>query len=205
MLKIGNIISEIELVSHAKVDYINYYCEGNKPVYDQNLPTLVIGREFFKKWYNPNQNILQKEVLPNKLYWDYWMPESMSGYFTGLEKFINNLPNYFINNFEYQSIDAFDVEPTDLDKILKLFDWNNKSTAYQYKDEMIYIHTKNTITGIYLVSFDYFNYDVLRIIKLIKDNINTYHDTDGSSYINYYKKFPEFGNLKRSMPIFHFS
>jgi hypothetical protein len=204
MLKLGNIVSEKELQSHQKVDYINYYVADKAIQPFNQLPTLFIGWKFFKKSHKI-ANILQKEIKLNHTFWDYSIDEEMIGYFNGIKKFVDNLPLYYIKQYFYYSLDFFNIEKGKEGDILSLLTINENSKAYIFKNEMIYLNTNLHIAGIDLVSLGYFDYDINTIIKLVADNVVTYQDIDGSRYQEFYKKFPEFGYLKRSMVFFHFS
>jgi hypothetical protein len=70
--------------------------------------------------------------------------------------------------------------------------------SYNYKNEMLYLLTDNKITGINLLLYDYFKFDVKDIVERIAERTETgILDEEGISYQQYYKVFPDFQQLKR--------
>jgi hypothetical protein len=64
---------------------------------------------------------------------------------------------------------------------------------------MIYIlSAENKITGINLNTYNFFQFDVNKIIERISERTNTIHtDLNGEIYEYYYKILPNFPQLKR--------
>lgn len=213
---IGSIFCSKVITTHKKVDYVNYFSNLEefldfsriKP--DQNnykTPFLYVGWNSLKKnnishlFRVPEISILKKEIVKNQLFWEFDMEEDINGYFSGIDQFVANVPYYFINNFKYKIIDPCSVP--DVSSIKGLLP--STFDSYIYKNEMIYIQSQNVITGIHLDSFKYFRYDVDEILNIVKSNsVHHFHDVEGLEYQKYYKKFPEFPYLKRSIVVFMF-
>lgn len=204
MKKIANIVSEVDIFNHKKVDWINYV---QKPTEcNLNIPTLIIGWNNYKKTF-PHlfQNILSKKsVSQYPLWWEFSMDEKITDHFTGIEEFIKNAPREYINLYKYTSIDPIKNNIRDVEHLYKSLGLA-LGTYYQYKNEIIYVHNKleNNIIGIYLNSFKYFGFDINEITSLFSNNFKTkVIDTDGTLYQSYYKQFPDFDQLKRTMVLF---
>ena len=180
------------------------------------LPTLVVGWSLFKNEFSYlNPNILKHDGYNghSQVQWIFSMDEKMNEHFLGVEKFVKTAPRKFVEIKPYRTIDPIKDNIQNADHVisymngfLNLFHCN----TYQYKEEILYLYdrTRFEITGIYLNSFRYFQYDVERIKDLIysrvQQNLNNTvtKDTDGSIYQSYYKHFPEFDQLKRTMVLF---
>jgi hypothetical protein len=206
--KIGNIISEKPLPSHTKLANFNYYV--GKDGYSAGAngkPSLFVGWKYFKTcfpdWEKMGYSVLEKDVK-RLLHWEFDFNEDMPNYFDGLENFIRKAPDYLISGFRYSVIDPiFNKIESEKEILIKI---NSAKVAYIYKNEMIYLWDKNRqLTGIYLVAYKYFGFNIQSIISMITENCETYHDVDGAKYVEYHKKYPEFGHLKRSMVVFIFS
>lgn len=203
-MKIGNVIYEGELVNHTKVDYINYI---NEPTsyddLDKSLPTLYVGWIFMKKC-NPNNEIIQttdilsKEIIKNKLYYEFSFSENKASHVKGVDKFTSLATNrYFKPNYDYVDLDPVFFQIKDVEGIIKLLP-ENIDRVYNYKNEMVYILNDNKIYGINLKMFDFFLINtsdlLIKIVGRIKSTIS---DMDGSYYQSYYKIFPNFELLRR--------
>ncbi len=203
-MKIANIIYEKELVNHVELEYINYYrglIEYDK--LDKSLPTLYVGWSFMKSC-NPNNeiiqnaNILHKKIIANDLYWECSFEESKGSHVKGIDNFINAVPQfYFQPRYNYINLDPvffqlkdvqdlFDVLPKEIDVI------------YNYKNEMLYLLSGNKITGLNLVMFDFFKFNIDEIrSKIIMKTKIVHLDLSGEIYQTYYKILPNFTHLKR--------
>jgi hypothetical protein len=202
MKKIANIISSKELVNHTKLNWINYLTSINGC--DTSLPTLFIGWKEYKEIFkNENPNILNKKSKNKNLRWEFSIDEMLTDYFNGIEKFIKEAPREFCENFEYISIDPIKDNINNESDILSKINLNN-CFIYQYKDEIIYILNKNEnkIYGIFLNSFSYFKYNISLISDMLSSYVKNKIIDDGTIYQQYYKQFPDFDYLKRSIVLF---
>jgi len=205
--KIANIISENELVNHKKVNWIGYYDYKSWNDCDLSLPTLVVGwnkyKEHFPYLY---PNILYKHLNPTnpRVMWEFSMEERVVDYFTGVESFVKKAPREYCELYEYISIDPIKHAIREEWDLIEKIPFSN-SVMYQYKDEIIYILDRNQskIYGIYLNAFRYFKYDTKKIMTLFSDRIEKQViDLDGSLYQSFYKQFPNFDQLKRTIVLF---
>ena len=206
-MKIGNVIYESELVNHTEVDYINYIKEPK--VYDdvnQELPTLYVGWNFMKSC-NPdndmiqNADILRKKIVTNELYWEFNFQESKASHVKGVNKFVNLAPEfYFSPKYSYINLDPVFFNIKDIDDLMDVLA-PEFMKIYQYRDEMIYILTKDKITGINIKMYEFFQFDVDEMVHRLASRLmieDTYfNDPDGKIYQSHYKIFPNFKHLKR--------
>jgi hypothetical protein len=69
---------------------------------------------------------------------------------------------------------------------------------YNFKNEIIYLLVGNKITGIDLKMYKFFKFNVEEILARIQERTKKYlNDSDGSTYLSYYKILPNFSRLKR--------
>jgi len=206
MLKIGNIIYSNELVNHNKLEFINYYDKNNINNIDYNLPTLIVGWQYLKQINNilsnyNNCSILEKELIKNKLYWEFSFEENKSNHIDGIETYIYNLPYYYFDaNYNYILIDPIFKEIKEINQLLKFIP-NKIDKIYSYKNEMLYILSNNKIYGIDVKMFNFFNFDINILIELLKKNNKFIYD-DGNIYEKYYQSFYFYVNLMRFLVLF---
>ena len=76
---------------------------------------------------------------------------------------------------------------------------------YQYKEEIVYllVPAERKIYGVYLNAFKYFGFDNKEILNQFSNKyVAKTIDQDGSIYQSFYRQFPDFDRLKRSMVLF---
>lgn len=203
MFKIGNIITKSNLVNHTKVEYINYIQWSDGIDYDQSIPTLIVGWNFFKSLYPINsETILNKEVEENILYWEFSFDEKKEDHVTGVDLFTRNVPYYFFRkNFKYINLDPIFNKIESINDLIVKAPQTSKS-VYNYKNQMLYILFTDTIYGIDLNMYSYFNIDIEAITNHFKQvTTNYFFDEDGSYHQKYYKIYPNFEELKRYLVI----
>ena len=211
MNKIGNIVYEENLVNHIKVDYINYFNQNfssfKSSSINKNLPALYVGWSFIKKINNINSNIenlsiLEKEIIKDKLYWEFSFNENKSQHIIGIDLFVNNVPYYFfLNKYKYNIIDPIFNSIYNINDLLNCLPKNFQS-IYNYKNQIIYLLNKNEIFSIDLLMYKYFGFNLKNIIDLLSNKSNYYFlDFEGNEYMKYYKVFPNFDFLKRCMVV----
>ena len=203
-MKIANIVYEKELINHTKLEYVNYI---NKQIeydkLDKSLPTLCVGWSFMKAC-NPNNeiiqnaNILHKKIVANELYWECSFDESKSSHINGIESFIKFAPQfYFASKYSYVNLDPIFFQLQDVDDLMDVVP-KKIDASYNYKNEMVYILTNNKISGINLLSYNYFKFNINDILSRLAERTKISHiDLDGMSYQQYYKILPNFQQLKR--------
>lgn len=203
-VKIANIIYETELVNHTMVDYINYY-KGNTKYseIDSSLPTLYVGWRFMKASNQDSEllccaEILTKEIINSKLYWEFSFAEEKSAHIKGVSRFIQDAPKlYFNSNFEYILIDPVFAEINNIEELSAKLP-NQIEKLYVYKKESLYFLLDGRITGIDLRTYEFFGFNVEEIINVLKGrSVVIVDDSDGEIYQGYYKLFPNFRYIRR--------
>ncbi len=207
-MKIANIIYEKNIVNHTQLEYINYYNESMQyENIDQSLPTLYIGWSFMKKC-NPENNIIDKcdilkrEIIKNKLYWECSFDEGKSAHINGVENFINKIPHiYYESNYEYVILDPIFFQLKTIDDFIEVLP-ENIDVLCAHKNNMVYVLNKNIIYGIDLNMYRFFKFDVEAVMKILMDRSKISHiDLDGEIYQTNYKIFPNFQYLKRFLVV----
>jgi hypothetical protein len=203
-MKIANIIYEKELVNHNEVEYVNYYKglqEYDK--LDKTLPTLYVGWSFMKSCneFNDiiqNANILHKKIIANELYWECSFEESKPSHVKGIESFVKLAPYfYFQPKYTYINLDPLFFQISDIEGLMDVLP-KEIDVLYNFKNEMIYLLAGNKITGIDLLMYTFFKFNVEEILTRIQERTKKYlNDSDGSTYLSYYKTLPNFSRLKR--------
>lgn len=203
-MKIGNIIYENELVNHNMVDYINYY--KNKISYDEldkSLPTLYVGWTFMKSCNSNNSiiqnaDILKKKIITNELYWEFSFEESKASHVKGIDNFTNLVPQfYFSSKYQYINLDPVFFQIKDIQDLMDILP-KKIDSLYNYKNEMLYLLLDNKISGINLNMYNFFKFSTDDILEKISERTETIHlDLEGNIYQFYYKKLPNFEQLKR--------
>jgi hypothetical protein len=203
-MNIGNIVYENNLVNHKKIDYINYINDSIRyEDINKNLPTLYVGWSFMKS-VNPNNeaiqnaNILHKKIIDDKLYWEFSFKESKQSHVNGIQLFVDSVPKfYYESNYKYIDLDPVFYKIFDVDDILNMLPYD-MNVMYQHKNEMIYVLSKNTIWGINLKMYEYFQFNLDELIQKIHKRCRLqFIDTDGDMYQKYYKILPKYNRLRR--------
>ncbi|MFW6242749.1 MAG: hypothetical protein ACOC2W_01165 [bacterium] len=206
-MKIANIIYDGELINHTPVDYVNYY---DKPVsldeIDNTLPTLYVGWQSMKSVNQNSQliknvDILDKRIVSNLLYWEFSFNEHKSQHVSGVSEFIKKVPEYYLKpKYKYINLDPVFFQIVDVDDLMYVLP-KKVDKIYQYKDEMLYILCNESITGINIEMYDFFEFDLNEIIERLIDRCQSHDDyvldSNSEIYTEYYKKFPDFPLLKR--------
>lgn len=159
-MTLGYIISDDKI----KVDTfknINFLPENNE------LPILIVGREFSKK-LNIKASILNKKI-DNNTFWTYSQKEKKSEYLEDIEKFKRFCIDNFLKKINYFYIDPFNLKYSQLKKIIKKFK-ENKSKVFYYNSDMCYIYFDEIIFGIHWETIEYFGIDKSKIIEWLKLN-----------------------------------
>lgn len=207
-MKIGNVIYENELINHTQVEYINYI---NEPIayseIDKETPTLYVGWDFMKRC-NPNNEIIQnadilrKKIITNELYFEFSFDELKSSHVKGVDKFIEKAPFfYFRSKYSYINVDPIFFQLSDVQDLMDVLP-KEINVSYQYKDEMLYLLIDNKISGLNLKMYEFFQFNIEELLNRILERTNlSVYDENGEEYQNFYKKFPNFNNLKRYLVV----
>lgn len=199
MKKIGNIVYDSELINHDQLSYINYYENIFDGRIDYSLPTLFVGWINLKNSFTSiDLDILNKEIVANKQYWEFSFNENKASHVNGVIDFVNNLPKYFFEGtYSFTSIDPiFDVLRNN-DDLLNLIDFNI-DRIYNYKNESIFLLSEDRVIGIDLRVFKFmkFNTDLI-IDTLINKADLVINDISGDLYVENYKIISNYTNLRR--------
>lgn len=206
-MKLANIVYQNELINHTKVDYVNYFNEPKRfNKLDYTLPTLYVGWSFMKKC-NPdsqiiqNADILDKNIISNNLFWEFDFKENKQSHVNGVKEFVENIPEYYYKpKYKYINLDPVFFQVVDIDELMCILP-NEIDKAYQFKDEIVYTLCGDSITGINLKMYEFFQFNVSEILNKIasrcKNKNSVFHDVDGEMFMKYYKIFPEYTLLKR--------
>lgn len=202
-MKIGNIISDSELINHDVIPYVNYYDYNCLDNIDFSMPTLFVGWISLKTTFTDSVfNILEKTIKKNHHLWEFNFDENKASHVKGVEDFVNDLPKYYFEHtYSYDNIDPVfsNIKPSD--DIRLHFD-NYYDAIYNYKNEFLYLLKDNKITGIDLRMFNYFKFDIVYIISHLEKRTSKYTlDIDGEIKISLSKLLPNFLNLRRYLVV----
>lgn len=203
MIKIGNIIYNTNLVNHTKLDYINYIKWDDGIEYDHTIPTLIVGWTLLKSLYPTTlETILNKEINENSLYWEYSFEERKEDHVLGTEMFGRNVPYYFFRkNFKYINLDPIFYNINSIDDLKDKLPKHLES-MYCIKNNMLYILSKDEVYGVDLIIYSYFNIEKEEILNYLKSMTSKFfNDEEGSIYLKYYKRYPNFEELKRYLVV----
>lgn len=207
-MKVANIIYEKELVNHKKRDYINYYDEAIRyEMVDNDLPTLYVGWKFMKDC-NPdneiiqNADILKKKIITNQLYFEFSFEELKSSHVKGVDTFADKSPEfYFRSKHKYINLDPVFFQLSEVQDVMDVLP-KEIDAYYQHKDEMLYLLKNDKITGINLKVYEFFQFNIENLLFRISERTSTaIFDGSGETYQLFYKKFPNFPNLKRYLVV----
>ena len=135
----------------------------------ENIPTLVIGWDFVKKFY-PEANIINWE-LGNNIFWTFNNREKGNRYEETLKKFNKLVLNNFIKKIKYKYLSVFDdgEESSSLEFLLE----NCKGFKVYINNNMIYVTGKSTpdispyVYGFSIKEYEYKGIDIKKIFKKI--------------------------------------
>lgn len=189
MLKIGNIIYDLDIVNHKRVEFINYYENRLYNYIDNSLPTLIIGWENVKK-NNLNVSILNKKIN-NNLYWEFSFEEIKKDHVDGVSEFIKLLPNYyFFYNYTYKNLDPIFENIVNINDIITKID--NPTKAYRCGNS-VYILSNKNIYGIDLNLYTFLGFNEQELLEYLNYIcIDFFYDEDKSFYTKYLKYFNGF-------------
>jgi hypothetical protein len=108
-MKLGYIVSD----NNIKLD--NFITINSLPS-DNDLPVLIVGREFSKK-LNVKTSILKKKIDSNT-FWTYSSKEKKSEYTDDIELFKNFCITKFLNGIKYYYIDPFSMNMSSMKRMV---------------------------------------------------------------------------------------
>lgn len=198
--KIGNILYTDEIVNHKKIEYINYINDYNFYKIENNLPTLIIGWNNVKnnKFNYENLNILNKEILKQNLYWTFSFDENKQQHIDDVNIFSLLLPDYYFRDrFKYINLDPVFSNINNIGMVIYHLLKKPIKTSY-YDGNMIYSLCGDTIYGIDLNMYEFFNIDRDEILNIFEYKVkNLIYDLDNGIYEKYLKYFRGYEYTKR--------
>lgn len=203
MNKIGNILYTDELVNHKKVNYINYIENNNINIINNDLPTLIVGWNNVKFNNINNISILNKTIIPYKLYWEFSFKENKQEHVYGVDLFSKLSLNYFFEKkYNYITIDPIFQNILLVNDIFNYIVGDIKKT-YLNNNMLYVLTTKNNIYGLNLNILDFFNIKKEKIIlEFSEKSIIFVKDNDNDILNKYLKYFNGFEYTKRYLVIF---
>lgn len=203
MNKIGNILYTDELVNHKKVNYINYIENNNINIIDNDLPTLIVGWNNVKFNNINNISILNKTIIPYKLYWEFSFKENKQEHVNGVDLFSKLSLNYFFEKkYNYITIDPIFQNILLTNDIFNYIVGDIKKT-YLNNNMLYVLTTKNNIYGLNLNILNFFNIKKEKIIlEFSEKSIIFVKDNDNDILNKYLKYFNGFEYTKRYLVIF---
>jgi hypothetical protein len=203
-LKIANIVFENTLINHDNVNYIQYYNESiDYNNLNTQIPTMFVGWHFLKKCNNENTmfnniDILNKVIIPNKLFWEFSFEENKLLHVKGVKEFVSNVPSlYFMSKYNYIDFDPVYFQIKNISNFIDCLP-KNIDSFLNLKNETMYLLSTNKIYGINLKLYNFFQINTSNIIdEVSKRSKQSFFDENGEIYQSYYKNFPEFLYLKR--------
>jgi len=206
MIQIGKIVHKEKLINHKPLSYIIYQNLTETSRTPLRLPTLIVGWKLANELFPySNLDILERDInvkQRDKYLWEFSPTEDIIQYSSGLEFFVKRLPYLFISRYDYKNADPFFHNLFTLDQINGYLP--DGGSLYVYKNEIAYYLSGNTIYGLKLAIYDYMTMNVQSIVNMLVSKSKNHFIDDSTEYQKYYKMFPEFGYLKRSMVVFLF-
>lgn len=154
------------IVSEEKINIDNFKLSSSLPEVEE-LPKIIIGREFSKK-LNIKTSLLDKKINSNT-FWTYSKKEKKSEYTEDIEKFKKFCIENFLKKISYYYIDPFSLKYSQIKKIVTKFKNNNIGVFYINSD-MCYIYFDKIIFGLHLDTISYFGITKNKIIKWLTSN-----------------------------------
>jgi hypothetical protein len=182
------------------------------------LPTLYVGwfnlKEFNKEHELVQvQSILDKKIISNVFYWEFSFKENKAQHVEGVNYFVNNVPYYYFNiRYTYINLDPVMFSIRDIDELNNILA-KEYDAVYNFKGEMLYLlntsnlndpFKQNKIVGIDLNMYEHFEFNIDELLQRIHKKVpvnHIYNDFEGETYQKYYKKFPNFDQLKRYLVV----
>jgi hypothetical protein len=214
-MKVGRIIHNDELVNHEMVDYIEYVNKSTPLDFLKNmnqLPTLYVGWKWFKESNKFNKeisnvDILNKEIIEKKLYWEFSFDEKKSDHINGVEDFVESAPLlYFSNKYDYKHINPIFLNIRTVEDLK----WNDIplefDVFYNYKNKMLYLLdlsiNENVIYGVDLELFEFLGFNKSELMDyFIGISSRIIDDIDGKKAEEYLSYFNSGDELKKYLPV----
>lgn len=154
------------IISENKIKIDSFKNDDSLPDND-DLPKIIIGREFSKK-LNLKSSILDKKINSNT-FWTYSQKEKKSEYVEDIEKFKRFCIDNFLKKINYFFIDPFSLKFSQIKKIIKKFK-DSKSGLVYFNSSMCYIYLDKIIFGIHWETIEFLGISKNKIIDWFKRN-----------------------------------
>lgn len=205
-MKFGTIVySEIvenqQFKGHIEYVSLTDYTPNPSP----EKPTLIIGFVNFNKLYGSmfgDISILNKEIIPNKLYWEFSINENKNQYLRGITNFEKyDFFKYATAGYKYVNIDPLFNNIKSYDHLYKLLP---KNIDKVYVDNrMMYILSNFNVFGIDLLAFEYYKINIEPVVRYVTGNSkHNVIDLKNEYYDSLRLRIPNVLNLKRFIVIF---
>ncbi|HYF98633.1 MAG TPA: hypothetical protein VD815_00930 [Candidatus Saccharimonadales bacterium] len=203
MTKLINLIYSTPLINHEKVDYVNYveFTDGDIVAMKSKLlpapcPIFIVGYALAKK-LNFEVDILNKEIRPNTILWEFSYEENRAEHIEGVFDVISRrILDIRYANFPYELIDPIFNNIREDHQVFELV--KPVEYGYFYKDMgYLYNSAKQIIYGVDLTAYEFFGFNKGRIVGSIITQSPCKLDPEGDIFVEYKLTFPFVNNLKR--------
>lgn len=203
---LAKIVYDEKLHNHKSLSHIFYQDIKIVEKDTRQLPTLIVGWKLINKLLpNYPHDILEREVSigrSNKIFWEFSPSEDIVQYSHGLEQFLKRIPLLFITRYQYKNVDPFFEGLFSVESLISFLP--SGGDLYVYKDDMAYYRHNNTIYGLKLPVYNYIGLQMKSVRDVLLSKSARRCLDDSTEYQKFYKQFPDFGLLKRSMVVFYF-
>ena len=155
------------LISEKKIDLKGFRVINSLEQINDELPKLIIGRDFSKK-LNVKISILNKKINKNT-FWTYSNVEKKSEYNDDLESFKKFCINSFINRIKYYYIDPFQLKYSHIKRLINKLNQVEKGLMY-VDDKMCYFLMDDVTYGLHLETLNYIGIEKDKILSYLKSN-----------------------------------
>lgn len=153
------------IISKEKIEVENFINLDSLKDIDDELPRLIVGREF-SKTLGLNPSILNKK-MGKYSYWTYSPTEKKSEYTDDLELFKKMSIDLFLSKVKYFYIDPFNLTLTQIKRLITKV--NGVTNGLIYSDtKMCYIFYDDMTYGINWDVMEYLGIEKQRLIKYLK-------------------------------------
>ncbi len=189
-LVLGRIIVDEKFIGSSSFNEINIKVVELLSEYTENfeIPTLIVGWEKVKGIFGDNVSILNKRIRPN-LYWTFAPNEKLQSFIDDTNKYINELYNDFIKDYEYYFIDPIVDDIQNIGNIIRFLYKGECDSIYMTED---FIYMYNSVQKI-ILGIDVHYYEMLGF-KINKNGTKFWNDETIEIALNEiikkYGKFP---------------
>lgn len=132
-----------------------------------DIPTLIIGKQVAEKIYGKdNVHVLDKKIKDN-VYWTFGRLERRNDFERDLSNFNKMLYKKVLGNIQYEYVNVFNSDYSDIKNLLIRIDKLNGNVFY-VTDEHLYAFIDGVVYGISFNDTDYLGIDKEKLINRIK-------------------------------------